>query len=120
MGKKNRSKKFLREEKSKVKLKKKLLPKGQNITDVSFKTKKIVIREQLKSKESGELLSHRKLNVKVIVNILFYLFVVIFLFISFNFVFCLFNYMSLFVYILVSFFRPFGKKYPIVLYCVYS
>lgn len=64
MGKKNRSKKFLREEKSKVKLKKKLLPKGQNITDVSFKTKKIVIREQLKSKESGELLSHRKLNVK--------------------------------------------------------
>ncbi|XP_047119984.1 testis-expressed protein 10 homolog [Schistocerca piceifrons] len=69
MGKKNRSKKFEREEKSKVKLKKKqLLPKGQNVTDTTFKVKKIVIREQLKAPSSEEPLSSRKLNVKELLS----------------------------------------------------
>lgn len=69
MGKKQRSKKFEREEKSKVKLKKKqLLPKGQNVTDTTFKVKKIVIREQLKVPSSEEPLSSRKLSVKELLS----------------------------------------------------
>ncbi|CAD6232643.1 GSCOCG00006988001-RA-CDS [Cotesia congregata] len=67
MGKNNRHKKNIKSEKSKVKLKQakaKLLPKGQNITDTTFKVKKIVIREQLKEHDQSEILSRRKLNVK--------------------------------------------------------
>lgn len=61
-------KKFLKQEKTKVKLKNKqktLLPKGQNVTDVNFKVRKIVIKGQLKDHEEGEILSARKLNIKV-------------------------------------------------------
>ncbi|KAK0166023.1 hypothetical protein PV328_004482 [Microctonus aethiopoides] len=64
MGKNNRHQKNLKSEKAKVKLKAKKLPKGQNITDTTFKAKKILIREQLKSHDTSEILSRRKLNVK--------------------------------------------------------
>lgn len=60
--------KFMKEEKAKVKLKAKKgkqLPKGLNVTDTSFKVKQIVIREQLKQHDETEILSRRKLNVKV-------------------------------------------------------
>lgn len=68
MGKNNRHKKLLKSEKAKVKLKakgSKQLPKGLNITDASFKVKKIIIREQLKYQDETQILSRRKLNVKV-------------------------------------------------------
>ncbi|CAL7950958.1 unnamed protein product [Xylocopa violacea] len=67
MGKGHKRLKRLKSEKAKVKLKTKNakhLPKGLNITDPSFKVKKIVIREQLKQHDSSEILSRRKLNVK--------------------------------------------------------
>ncbi|XP_015115858.1 testis-expressed protein 10 [Diachasma alloeum] len=67
MGKNHRHQKNLKSERSKVKLKAKkpkILPKGQNLTDTSFKVKKIIIREQLKSHELDEIVSRRKLNVK--------------------------------------------------------
>ncbi|KAI4454773.1 hypothetical protein MML48_9g00001938 [Holotrichia oblita] len=69
MGKNHRHKKFLKSEKAKIKLKNKIkfLPKGQNITDLSFKIKPIVLTEQLKSKEN-QVLSSRKLNLKEILN----------------------------------------------------
>jgi hypothetical protein len=62
-------KKFIRKEKSKVKLKAKktVLTKAQNVTDTSFKVKKIVLREQLKSGVPDELQMRRKMNVKVCV-----------------------------------------------------
>lgn len=70
MGKNNRHQKNLKSEKAKVKLKTKKstkpLPKGLNVTDTTFKVKKIVIREQLKHHEESEILSRRKLNVKVL------------------------------------------------------
>ncbi|XP_012274128.1 testis-expressed protein 10 homolog isoform X2 [Orussus abietinus] len=67
MGKGNKHQKSLKSEKAKVKLKAKKvkhLPKGLNVTDTSFKVKKIIIREQLKQQEDGGILSRRKLNVK--------------------------------------------------------
>ncbi|XP_066593649.1 testis-expressed protein 10 homolog [Prorops nasuta] len=67
MGKNNRHKKNLKSEKAKVKLKAKKatrLPKGLNVTDTSFKVKKIIIKEQLKHQDDTEILSRRKLNVK--------------------------------------------------------
>ncbi|XP_054008434.1 testis-expressed protein 10 homolog [Hylaeus anthracinus] len=67
MGKNNRHMKHLKSEKAKVKLKAKKakpLPKGLNVTDPTFKVKKIVIREQLKHHDDTEILSKRKLNVK--------------------------------------------------------
>ncbi|OXU28243.1 hypothetical protein TSAR_010769 [Trichomalopsis sarcophagae] len=68
MGKNHRHQKQLKSEKAKVKLKtkgtKQPLPKGLNITDASFKVKKIVIREQLKQQDATQILSRRKLNVK--------------------------------------------------------
>ncbi|GJQ85922.1 hypothetical protein Trydic_g21773 [Trypoxylus dichotomus] len=70
MGKNHRHKKFLKSEKAKTKLKNsktKFLPKGQNITDVSFKIKPIVLTEQLRTKDD-EVLSSRKLNLKEILN----------------------------------------------------
>ena len=60
-------KKLLKEEKAKTKLKvshKTLLPKGQNITDTSFKVRKIVVKNQLKER-GGEIVSRSNLNVKV-------------------------------------------------------
>lgn len=70
MGRTSKHVKQLKSEKAKVKLKTskkaKLLPKGLNVTNTSFKTKKIVIQEQLKQQDSSEILSRRKLNVKVI------------------------------------------------------
>ena len=71
MGKNHKHQKQLKSEKAKVKLKtttkgsKQPLPKGLNITDASFKVKKIVIREQLKQQDGSQILSRRKLNVKV-------------------------------------------------------
>ncbi|XP_073979718.1 testis-expressed protein 10 [Rhodnius prolixus] len=64
MGKSRR--KFIKKEKAKVKLKssKTVLPKGQNLTDTNFKVKKIVIKDQVKPHEKGELLSTTKLNVQ--------------------------------------------------------
>ncbi|KAM3964951.1 testis-expressed protein 10 [Aphomia sociella] len=61
-----RHQKFLKSEKSKTKLKskKKDLPKGTNVTKTNFKVKKIVIKEQLKKHSQSEALSTRKLNVK--------------------------------------------------------
>lgn len=59
--------KQLKSEKAKVKLKAKKakqLPKGLNVTNPSFKVKKIVIREQLKQHNESDILSKRKLNVK--------------------------------------------------------
>ncbi|KAF7993201.1 hypothetical protein HCN44_006261 [Aphidius gifuensis] len=65
MGKNQRHQKYLKSEKAKVKLKtKKGLPTGTNITDTTFKVKKIIIREQLKQHEESEILSRRKLNIK--------------------------------------------------------
>ncbi|XP_076242347.1 testis-expressed protein 10 homolog [Calliopsis andreniformis] len=67
MGKGHRHLKNLKAEKAKVKLKAsktKQLPKGLNVTNPTFKVKKIVIREQLKHRDETEILSRRKLNVK--------------------------------------------------------
>ncbi|XP_075212358.1 testis-expressed protein 10 homolog isoform X2 [Lycorma delicatula] len=62
-------KRFVKKEKNKVKLKgNKLLPKGLNITDTTFKVKKIVIKEQLKEHGPSELLSRKKLNIKELVS----------------------------------------------------
>lgn len=67
MAKRHKHIKCLKSEKAKVKLKSKTnrLPKNLNVTDTSFKAKKIVIREQLKHHDETEILSTRKLNVKV-------------------------------------------------------
>ncbi|OAD55725.1 Testis-expressed sequence 10 protein like protein, partial [Eufriesea mexicana] len=67
MAKGHKHLKRLKSEKAKVKLKTKKakhLPKGLNITEPTFKVKKIVIREQLKQHDETEILSKRKLNVK--------------------------------------------------------
>ncbi|EZA46928.1 Testis-expressed sequence 10 protein-like protein [Ooceraea biroi] len=68
MGKGHRHMKHLKAEKAKVKLKAKKsankLPKGLNVTDTSFKVKKILIREQLQQRDETEVLSIRKLNIK--------------------------------------------------------
>lgn len=72
MGKNQRHQKALKSEKAKVKLKTKKglnnLPKGLNITDTTFKAKKIIIREQLKQHEESEILSRRKLNIKELLS----------------------------------------------------
>lgn len=59
-------KKFTRKEKSKVKLKTKktVLTKAQNVTDTSFKVRKIVLKEQLKSAVLNEPQTRRNLSVK--------------------------------------------------------
>lgn len=70
MGKNNRHKKFLKSEKAKVKLKgAKKLTKGQNITDTSFKTKKIVLLTQLAATPEDQPQTKKKLNLKVILNL---------------------------------------------------
>ncbi|XP_033335856.2 testis-expressed protein 10 homolog [Megalopta genalis] len=71
MGKGHRHLKHLKSEKAKVKLKAKKtkqLPKGLNVTDTTFKVKKIIIREQLKQRDDTEILSKRKLNVKELLS----------------------------------------------------
>lgn len=68
MGRKQSHKKDVKAEKAKVKLKQsktKFLPKGQNVTNTTFKVKSIVIPEQLREKGFEEILSKRKLNIKV-------------------------------------------------------
>lgn len=69
MTKNHKHSKRLKSEKAKIKLKTKKsinqLPKGLNITDTSFKVKKILIREQLQHRDETEILSTRKLNIKV-------------------------------------------------------
>lgn len=64
-------KRFKKQEKAKVKLKgnKTLLPKGQNVTDTTFKVKKIVVKEQLKQHGEQELLTKKHLNIKVSLKI---------------------------------------------------
>ena len=62
--------KRLKSEKMKTKLKAKKtkhLPKDLNIMDPSFKVRTIVIREQLKQHDKVEILSKRKLNIKVFI-----------------------------------------------------
>ncbi|XP_032669059.1 testis-expressed protein 10 homolog [Odontomachus brunneus] len=55
--------KRLRSEKAKIKLRSKIT-KPKNVTDTSFKTKKIIIPIQLKQHDETEILSTRKLNIK--------------------------------------------------------
>lgn len=68
MTKNHKHSKRLKSEKAKIKLKSKKsisqLPKGLNITDASFKIKKILIREQLQHRDETEVLSTHKLNIK--------------------------------------------------------
>lgn len=65
--------KRLKSEKSKVKLKaKKTDQKSSNITNTSFKVKKILLREQLKQHSETEILSTRKLNIDVRKSIYIY------------------------------------------------
>ncbi|KAH1018196.1 testis-expressed protein 10 homolog [Dendroctonus ponderosae] len=67
MGRNQQHKKHIRAEKAKTKLKQPkttFLPKGQNVTDTSFKVRPIVLQEQLKQKDSNDILSRRNLNVK--------------------------------------------------------
>lgn len=65
-------KRFKKQEKVKVKLKgnKALLPKGQNVTDTTFRVKKIIIKEQLKEHGEQEILTKKHLNVKVSIKLL--------------------------------------------------
>ncbi|XP_074040643.1 testis-expressed protein 10 homolog [Leptinotarsa decemlineata] len=67
MGKNHRHKKDLKADKAKVKFKQtktKFLPKGQNVTNTTFKIKPIVSAQHLKEKPEGIPLSQRKLDVK--------------------------------------------------------
>lgn len=58
---KKRAKKRQREEKAKVKFKVgKTLTKGQNVTDLKFRTRRIVVPDQLKQPEPGLVLSSGK------------------------------------------------------------
>lgn len=67
MSKNHKRSKRLKSEKAKVKLKAKVsvsqLPKGLNVTNTSFKVKKILIREQLKHRDETQVLSSRKLSI---------------------------------------------------------
>ncbi|KAF4533334.1 hypothetical protein B566_EDAN004455 [Ephemera danica] len=69
MGKNNRHKKFLKQEKAKVQLKaSKKLTKGQNITDTSFKVKKIVLQNQLTTTSEDQPQNKRNLNLKELLS----------------------------------------------------
>lgn len=71
MGKNHRHKKNLKADKAKVKLKQtktKFLPKGQNVTNTTFKIKPIVLQEQLKEKQVDVPLSKRKLDIKDLIS----------------------------------------------------
>lgn len=60
-------KKIKKEQKTKVKVKssKTELPKGQNVTDTSFKVRKIQLKEQFPGHDDSESTPGRKLNIKV-------------------------------------------------------
>lgn len=71
MGRNKRHKKQVRSERAKVKLKDhktKFLPKGQNVTDASFKIKPIILPEQLKTYDSGVILKKRLVPIKIILD----------------------------------------------------
>lgn len=59
--------KKLRAEKSKIKLKQKKAEKGQNVTNTTFKVKKIITYKQLRKKEDNEPVSSWNLALKVII-----------------------------------------------------
>ena len=61
-----RNNRFKKQEKSKVKLKsKKKLLKAQNVTDINFKVRKIIMPSQLKAIDNTEIVTRKKQNVKV-------------------------------------------------------
>ena len=66
MGKSNKAKKEKKADFTKVKLKVgKKLPKGQNLTDTSFKSRKIVISNQLKKQAGDTPVTKKRLSLKV-------------------------------------------------------
>ncbi len=68
MGRSGASQRQKKAEKAKVKLKghaTKFLPKGKNVTNTTFKVRKIVLQEQLKTPDGNQPLTKKKLNVKV-------------------------------------------------------
>ncbi|XP_026279825.1 testis-expressed protein 10 [Frankliniella occidentalis] len=71
MGRSGASQRQKKAEKAKVKLKghaTKFLPKGKNVTNTTFKVRKIVLQEQLKTPDGSQPLSRRKLNVKEVLS----------------------------------------------------
>lgn len=69
MGRTGAAQRSKKAEKAKVKLKShatKFLPKGKNITDTTFKVRKIIIQEQLKTLDGSQPLTKKKLNIKVL------------------------------------------------------
>ena len=71
MGRSGASRRSKKAEKAKVKLKghaTKFLPKGKNITNTTFKVRKIVLQEQLKTPDLNQPLSRKKLNVKEVLS----------------------------------------------------
>lgn len=70
-----------KEDKAKTKLKvshKTILPKGQNITNTTFKVKKIVVKSQLKEHQE-EVATKSNLNVKVCIQLPSYFYLMILL-----------------------------------------
>ncbi|XP_072157417.1 testis-expressed protein 10 homolog [Bemisia tabaci] len=63
-------KKIKKEQKTKVKVKssKTELPKGQNVTDTSFKVRKIQLKEQFPGHDDSESTPGRKLNIKELIS----------------------------------------------------
>lgn len=59
-----RHKKFLKSEKTRTKLKAAKLPKGLNVTKTEFKTRKIIIPDQLRLRGANEILSKNRLNLR--------------------------------------------------------
>lgn len=71
MGRAKAAQKHKKAEKAKVKLKghaTKFLPKGKNITNTTFKVRKIVLQEQLKTHDESQPLTKKKLNIKEILS----------------------------------------------------
>ncbi|XP_043193607.1 testis-expressed protein 10 homolog [Amphibalanus amphitrite] len=69
MGKSNKAKREKKADFTKVKLKVgKKLPKGQNLTDTSFKSKKIVIGNQLKKQDNETPVTKKKLSLKELLS----------------------------------------------------
>lgn len=67
MGRPGAAQRGKKAEKAKVKLKghaTKFLPKGKNITNTTFKVRKIVLQDQLKTPDGTQPLTKRKLNIK--------------------------------------------------------
>ncbi|KAK3930384.1 Testis-expressed protein 10 [Frankliniella fusca] len=71
MGRSGASQRQKKAEKAKVKLKghaTKFLPKGKNVTNTTFKVRKIVLQEQLKTPDGTQPLTRKKLNVKEVLG----------------------------------------------------